>query len=72
MQTYCLVCKKPTDNANSKVVKTKGGLQIKSIYTISGNKKSRIMSQGSDLFDMLGLNTPENRRKKTILSRYGY
>ena len=25
MQTYCLVCKKTTTNANSKVVKTKNG-----------------------------------------------
>ena len=72
MQTYCLVCKKATYNANSRVVKTKGRLQMKSICTICGNKESRFISQGSGLFDMLGLNTPENNRKKAILSRYGY
>ena len=72
MQTYCLVCKKATDNTNSKVVKTKGRLQMRSVCTICGSKKGRFFSQGPGLFEMLGLNTPENRRKKSILSRYGY
>ena len=40
MQTYCLVCKKATDNANSRVVKTKSRLQMKSLCTICGNEKS--------------------------------
>ena len=31
MKTYCLVCRKNTDNVNSKMVKTKNGrLQLKS------------------------------------------
>ena len=53
METYCLVCKKATDNANSRVVKVKGRLQVKSISTICDNKKSRFILQGSGLFDML-------------------
>ena len=72
MYTYCLVCRKSTDNANTRKVKTTGRLQMKSVYSICGNKNSRYISQGSGLFDMLGLNTHENRRKKEMLSRYGY
>ena len=31
MKTYCLICRKNTDNTNSKVIKTKNGrLQLKS------------------------------------------
>ena len=38
MKTYCLVCRKNTDNVNSKMIKTKNGkLQIK--CSICGNKK---------------------------------
>ena len=70
MQTYCLVCKKATDNTDSKVVKTKGRLQMKSICTISGNRKSRFISQVSGLFDMLGLNNPLNRQRKPLLRRF--
>ena len=49
MRTYCLVCKKATDNANSRTVKVKGRLMTKSICTICGNKKSKFMSQGLGL-----------------------
>ena len=49
MKTYCLVCRKSTDNANSRVVKVKGRLQMKSICTICGKQKSRFISQGSGL-----------------------
>ena len=69
MQTYCLVCKKANDNANSKAVKIKGRLQMRFVQYVVTKK---FISQGSGLFDMLGLDTPENRRKKAILSRYGY
>ena len=41
MLTCCLVCKKLTDNADTKKFMIKGGrLKIKSLCTISGNKKS--------------------------------
>ena len=33
---------------------------MKSICPVCGNKKSRFISQGSGLFDSLGLNTPQN------------
>ena len=38
-KTYCLVCKKLTDNNNSRVVKYKGRLMMKSIFQVCGNKK---------------------------------
>ena len=70
MKTYCLVCKKIINNANSKTVKTKGRLMIKSSRTICGNKKSRFISQGSGLFDSLGLNTPQNRMKNALWNAF--
>ena len=46
MKTYCLVCRKNTDNVNSKMVKTKNGrLQLKSQCSIFGNKKSRFVKK---------------------------
>ena len=65
MKTYCLVCKIITDNTNLKTVKNKGRL-MKSICPVCGNKKSRFFSQGSGLFDSLGLNTLENRIKNAF------
>ena len=41
MKTYCLVCKKLTDNTNLKTVKNKGRLMMRSICRVCGNKKSR-------------------------------
>ena len=74
MLAYCLICEKATDNAHSKFVKTKGRLQMRSVCTLCGYNKSRYISQSSGLFDMLDLDTPENKGggKKAILSRYGY
>ena len=66
MNTYCLVCKKLTDNTNLKTVKNKGRLMMKPICPVCENKKSRFISQGSGLFDSLGLNTPQNRIKNTL------
>ena len=56
MKTYCLVCKKLTENNNSKTVKNKGRLLMKSNCSVCGNKKSRLILQGSGLLDSLGLN----------------
>ena len=40
MKTYCLVCKKNTDNADSKMIKTKNDrLMLLSKCSICGNKK---------------------------------
>ena len=52
--------KKLTDKTNLKTVKYKGRLMMKSICPVCGNKKSRFISQGSGLFDSLGLNIPQN------------
>ena len=66
MKTYCLVCKKLTDNTNLETVKNKGRLMMKSICPVCRNKKSRFISQGSGLHDSLGLNTPQNRMKNAL------
>ena len=66
MKTYCLVCKKLTDNTNLKNVKNKRRQMMKSICLICGNKKSRFILQGSGLFDSLGVNTPQNRIKNIL------
>ena len=66
MKTYCLVCKKLTDNTNLKTVKNKGRLMMKSICLVCGNKKSRFILQGSGLLDSLGLNTLQNRIKNSL------
>ena len=63
MKTHCLVCKKLTGNTNSKAVKNKGRLMLKSICPVCGNKKSMFISQGSGFLDSLGLNTLQNRMK---------
>ena len=70
MKTYCLLCKKLTDNTNLKTVKNKGTLMIKSICPVRGNKKNRFISQGSGLIDSLGLNTPQNRMKNALWNAF--
>ena len=40
MKAYCLLCRKNTDNVNSKMIKTKNGrLELKSQCSIYRNKK---------------------------------
>ena len=50
-KTYCLVCKNLTDNNNSKTVKNKERLMMKSICPVCGNKKYISVSRGSGLLD---------------------
>ena len=38
--------------------------------SICNNKKSTFISQGSDLFDSLGLNTPQNRMKNPLWNAF--
>ena len=46
MKTHCLVCRKNTDNVNSKMINTKNGrLQLKYQCSICGNKKSRFVKE---------------------------
>ena len=39
METYCLVCKNYNDNSDSRVVKNKQRLMLKSNCLVCGNKK---------------------------------
>ena len=68
--TYCLVCKKHTENNNPETLKYKGRLRTKSSCPISGNKKSRFISQGSGLLDSLGLNKPQNRMENALWNAF--
>ena len=66
MKTYCLVCKKLTDNTNLKTVKNKGRLMMKSICSVCGNKKSAFILEGSGLLNSLRLNAPQNKIKNAL------
>ena len=46
MQTYCVSCKKDTENKDAKIIKTKNGrLQMRSQCSICGNKESRVVKE---------------------------
>ena len=67
--TYCLSCKKDMENIDPRIVKTKNNKQVMpSKCSICNNKKSKFFLKGSDLFDSLGLNTPQNRMKALVPS----
>ena len=70
MKTYYLVCKNYTDNSNSRVVKNKQRLMLKSNYSMCGNNKNRFTSKGSGLLDSLVLNTPQNRMKNALWNAF--
>ena len=66
--TYYLSCKEDTRNIYPRIVKTKNNRQMMlSKCSICNNKKSTFISQGSGLFDSLGLNTPQNRMKNAFV-----
>ena len=61
MLTYCLKCKKNTENEDAKMVKTKNGrITLSSDCTVCGNKKSRFMKEqeADGLLSNLGIRTP--------------
>ena len=61
MKTYCLVCKKNTDNINSKIVKTKNNrLMLLSQCSVCRNKKSRFIKEqeANGVLSSLGIRTP--------------
>ena len=65
MLTYCLKCKKNTENKDARMVKTKNGrLILSSECAICGNKKSRFMKEqkAKGLLSKLGV--------KTLLSKF--
>ena len=61
MLTYCLKCRKNTENLNPKVFKTKNGrLIVQSKCTECGIKKSRFVKEqeAKGLLSNLGIKTP--------------
>ena len=61
MKTYCLKCKKDTDNIDSKIFKTKNNrLIMQSKCRICKNKKSRFVKEqdAKGLLSQLGIKTP--------------
>ena len=63
----CLVCKNYTVNSNSRVVKNKQRLMLKSNCSVCGNKKNMFTS---GLLDSLGLNSPQNRMINTLWNAF--
>ena len=41
MKTYCFICRNYTDNSNSRFVKNKQRLMLKSNCSVCGNKKNK-------------------------------
>ena len=61
MKTYCLVCRKNTDNVNSKMIELKNDrLQLKSQCSICENKKSRFVKKQElkGILSSLGIRIP--------------
>ena len=61
MKSYCLKCRKDTENINPKVSKTSNNrIIVLSKYAICGNKKSRFIKnqEGKGLLSNLGVRTP--------------
>ena len=60
-ETYCLVCKKHTENTNPKIARNiQNRLMIQSNYAICGGKKSRFIKEQKPLGTLsnLGIKTP--------------
>ena len=71
MTTYCVSCKKNTQNNNSKVIKTKNNRKMMlSRCSICNNKKSTFLSEGSGIFDSLIYNTNQDRIKDALLKAF--
>ena len=61
MKTYCVKCRKDTDNIDSKIFKTKNNrLLMQSKCSNCKSKKSRFVreQEAKDLLSDLGINTP--------------
>ena len=64
METYCLKCKKDTENLDSKIFRTKNNrLIMQSTYSDYENKKSRFIKEqeAKGLVINLGIKTPLNK-----------
>ena len=61
MKTYCVKCRKNTENIDTKMVKTKNNrLVMQSKYSVCGIKKSRFVKEqeAKGLLSNLGIKTP--------------
>ena len=61
MKTYCVKCRKNTENIDSKLVRTKNNrLVMQSKYSVSGIKKSRFVKEqeAKGLLSNVGVKTP--------------
>ena len=70
MKSYCLKCRKDTENINSKVSNTSNGrIMILSKCTICGSKKSRFVKnqEAKVLLSNLGIRTPLSKVLGDIL-----
>ena len=64
MKSYCLKCRKDTENINPKVSKTSNNrIMVLSKCTICGSKKSRFTKNQEEkgLLSNLGIKTPLNK-----------
>ena len=64
MPTYCLKCRKNTNNKDAKMIKTKNGrLALSSKCIVCGSKKSRFMKEqeAKGFLSNLGIKTPLNK-----------
>ena len=64
MKTYCLKCKKHTDNIDPKMFKTKNNrLLMQSKCSVCGTKKSRFIKKedAKGLLSNLGIKTPSSK-----------
>ena len=64
MKTYCLKCKKDTDNIDPKMFRTKNNrLLMQSKCSVCKNKKSRFVKEqeAKGLLSDLGIKTPLNK-----------
>ena len=61
MKTYCVICRKDTENIDPKIVKTKNNrLIMQSKCSVCGITKSRFVKEqeAKGLFSNLGIKTP--------------
>ena len=64
MKTYCLKCRKDTENIDPKISSTiNGKAMVLSTYAICGSKKSRFIKnqEAEGLLSNLGIRTPLNK-----------
>ena len=64
MKSYCLKCRKDTENINPKVLKTSNNrIMVLSKCTISKSKKSRFIKnqEAKGLLSNLGIKTPSSK-----------